>query len=198
VTPSAARVAAMAAQPSDDALIAAARGGDHDAFAELFRRNADQVRARVTRLVGPVPERDDLIQQVFLRLHQTLPTYRGDCTLPTFLYRITVTVSLDHLRANRRRRIERLSDQALEPLLGGETNPTARAQAREELRTLFRLLEGLDANKRLAFLLVAVEGMSLAEAGELVGARADAVKQRVLVARRRLRELLAAERSRHE
>ena len=194
------RAATMAAQPNDDALIAAARAGDHDAFAELFRRHADQVRTRVTRLVGPVAERDDLIQQIFLRLFQTLPAYRGDCALPTFLYRITVTVSLDHLRSNRRRIVEPLPDRALEPLVGGETNQVARAQAREELRTLFRLLEALDAKKRLAFVLVAVEGMSMAEAGDLVGARPEAVKQRVLAARRRLQELLAAEgtKGRHE
>ena len=198
MTTSAAGVAAMAEQPSYEALIAAVRAGDHDAFAELFRRNADQVRARVTRLVGPVSERDDLIQQIFLRLYQALPTYRGDCTLPTFLHRIAVTISLDHLRATRRRPVEPLPDQALDPLIGPETNEAARAQAREELRTLFRLLQALDADKRLAFLLVAVEGMSLAEAGAMVGARADAVKQRVLAARRRLRELLAAEKARHE
>ena len=170
--------------------MAAAREGDQDAFAQLFLRYADLVRARVTRLVGPVAERDDLIQQTFLRLHQTLPDYRGDCALPTFLYRITVTVALDHLRSARRRPTEPLPDEALDALLGVSFNETARAQAREDLRRLFRALTALSAKKRIAFLLIAVDGMSLAEAGAVVGASAATVKQRVLAARRELVELL--------
>jgi RNA polymerase sigma-70 factor (ECF subfamily) len=176
------------AQPTDEALVAAARDGDDDAFTELFRRYADLVRARVTRLVGPVAERDDLIQQTFLRLYQTLPEYRGDCALPTFLYRITVTVALDHLRSTRRRPTESLPDEVLNPLVGS-FNETDRAQARDDLRTLFRALAELSPKKRIAFLLIAVEGMSLSEAAAIVGATTATVKQRVLAARRELVEL---------
>ena len=176
-------------KPTDEALVAAAREGDHDAFAELFRRYADLVRARITRLAGPIAERDDLIQKIFLRLHQTLRDFRGDCALPTFLYRITVTVALDHLRFSRRRPTETLPDEVLDPLLGS-FNETDRAQARADLRTLFRALGELTAKKRVAFLLIAVEGMSLAEAGTVVGATAATVKQRVLAARRELVALM--------
>jgi RNA polymerase sigma factor (sigma-70 family) len=185
-----------AADPDEDALVAAARDGDHDAFAQIFRRHADTVRARLTRLVGPRAEREDLVQQVFLRLHQSLGDFRGGCALPSFIYRITVSTALDHLRSARLRVTEPLSDEALDPLIGSAAGETARAQAREELRTLFRLLQRLDANKRVAFLLVAVEGMSLAEAGEMLGVAAPTLKQRVLAARRQLQAMLIEERGR--
>ena len=64
-------------EPDDAALVAAARAGDSAAFSRLFRRHADAVRTRVTRLVGAVPECDDLVQNVFLALHRALPGYRG-------------------------------------------------------------------------------------------------------------------------
>jgi RNA polymerase sigma-70 factor (ECF subfamily) len=180
----------VAAAPTDESLVAAARDGDHEAFAQLFRRYADQVRARLTRLVGPASERDDLVQESFLRLHQALPDYRGDCALPTFLYRITVTTAIDHLRSRQLRRTEPLPDDALDPLLGAEVNETARAQAREDLRTMFLLLQEVSVKKRVAFLLVAVEGMALSEAGAIVGATSATVKQRVLATRRELVHLL--------
>jgi RNA polymerase sigma-70 factor (ECF subfamily) len=187
------RTQPLVVEPTDDELATSARTGDHDAFARLYRRHAVHVYARVTRLVGPVPERDDLVQQVFLRLHQALPEYRGLCGLPSFLYRITVTTALDHLRSNKRRRAEAFSEQELDALVGAEINEGGRAQARDDLRALFRALERLAPKKRLAFLLVAVEGMSLTEAAAMVGASADTVKQRVLAARRTLHGVLDRE-----
>src|SRR5205823_544445 len=90
------------AEAADEALIAAARQGDGAAFARLFRRHADAVRTRITRLVGPVAERDDLVQKVFIAFHRALPTYRGDARLSTYLHRIAVNVAYDHLRGRRR------------------------------------------------------------------------------------------------
>jgi RNA polymerase sigma-70 factor (ECF subfamily) len=180
--------------PRDDGdLIAAVLGGERDAFAELFRRHADRVRTHLTRLVGPVAERDDLVQEIFLRLHQALPSYRGDCALPTYLHRVTVNAALDHLRSAGRRHIAPWPDEAIDSLLEPGVSESARAQARDELRRLFRLLDQISTKKRLAFLLVAVEGLSLAEAAAAVGASADAVKQRVLTARRELEALIEAE-----
>ena len=89
-------------EADDAALIAAARQGDGAAFARLFRRHADAVRTRITRLVGPVAERDDLVQKVFIAFHRGLPIYRGDARLSTYLHRIAVNTAYDHLRGRRR------------------------------------------------------------------------------------------------
>jgi len=174
---------------ADEALIAAAQRGDTAAFTRLFRRHVDRVRTHLTRLIGPVSERDDLIQQIFLALHRALPTYRGDGALSTFLHRITVNAAYDHLRVRRRRRDE-IDTDAVDPLVAPGLHPQARAEARADLIRLFELLGQLSAKKRIAFVLVAVEGMSLAEAAALVGANQDAVKQRVLHARREITALL--------
>ena len=89
-------------ETDDAALIAAARQGDGAAFARLFRSHADAVRTRVTRLVGPVAERDDLVQKVFIAFHRALPTYRGDARVSTYLHRIAVNTAYDHLRGRHR------------------------------------------------------------------------------------------------
>ena len=178
---------------TDDAvLIAAARRGDGAAFTRLFRRHADAVRTRITRLVGPVAERDDLVQKVFIAFYRGLPIYRGDARLSTYLHRIAVNTAYDHLRGRRRS-----TDGAGLPdaeAVGEPVSPRLEDQvaARADLARLLALLDYLSPKKRIAFILVAVEGCSLAEAAALIGAPEDTVKQRALHARRYLLARLAA------
>lgn len=176
---------------SDDALAAAAGSGDAGAFAELYVRYVDRVYMRVVRLVGPGPDSEDVLQQVFIALHRALPRFRGESLISTFLYRITVNVAYDHLRRRIRRPVEH-DDAALDVLIDDAPTPADRVHRRDELRQIFTLLERIKPKKRIAFVLVAVEGLSLAEAADLVGARIEAVKQRVLHARRELVELMAS------
>jgi RNA polymerase sigma-70 factor, ECF subfamily len=177
----------------DAALVEAARAGDRGAFTLLFRRHVDRVRTQLTRLVGLVPERDDLVQQIFLSLYRALPDYRADAALTTFLHRITVNAAYDHLRTRRRRTVEPMSHEDVDALLGDTLDPRPRAEARSELVRMFQLLDRLPAVKRIAFVMVAVEGMTLADAAALIGAEEDTVKQRVLSARRELAARIAKE-----
>ena len=179
-------------ETDDPALIAAARAGDGGAFARLFRRHADAVRTRITRLVGPVAERDDLVQKVFIAFYRALPGYRGEARLSTFLHRIAVNAAYDHLRSRGRQAdgASPLDDEALVE----HPSPALEEQvaARADLARLLALLDELSPKKRIAFILIAVEGCSLAEAAALTGAAQDTVKQRALHARRDLLARLAA------
>lgn len=181
----------------EPALVRAAQAGDATAFTALFRRHVDRVRTHLTRLIGPVAERDDLIQQVFLALHRSLAGFRADARLSTYLHRITVNAAYDHLRSARRRSAP-LAPAELDALLGPGLDARAHAEARAELLRLFQLLERLTAKKRIAFVLVAVEGLTLAEAGALVDADEDTVKQRVRAARRELEAHLARDTRRED
>lgn len=192
VSPSLTVIPHRGAETDDPALIAAAREGDGAAFARLFRRHADAVRTRITRLVGPIAERDDLVQKVFIAFHRALPSYRSEATVSTYLHRIAVNTAYDHLRV-RRRSAETVGPPADEALFE-PVSPTMEDQvaARADLARLLALLDQLSPKKRIAFVLVAVEGCSLAEAAALIGAAEDTVKQRALHARRDLLARLAA------
>jgi RNA polymerase sigma-70 factor (ECF subfamily) len=176
---------------TDLAVAEAAAAGDAAAFAELYARYADRVFARITHLIGPGSDREDVVQQVFLELHRALPRFRGDSTVSTFLYRITINVAYDHLRRRARRSADH-DPAALDALIDGDLTPEDRTRRREQLVQIFALLERLKPKKRIAFVLVAVEGLSLGEAAELIDATPDAVKQRVLHARRELLALMTA------
>jgi RNA polymerase sigma-70 factor, ECF subfamily len=167
-------------------LVEAARTGDTKAFSDLYRMHAGWAYARLTRLIGPVPERDDLLQEIFLDLHRALARFRGDARLTTFLHRIIVNVSCDHLTRFRRRGWLPLAEAQLDELVEGSASPEIRVEQRQQVTEALMLLATLKPKKRIAFVLVAIEGMTLAEAAAVVGAAEDTVKQRVLHARREL------------
>jgi RNA polymerase sigma-70 factor (ECF subfamily) len=176
-------------QPDDDALIAAARDGDHAAYTALYQRYADRVYARLTQLVGPTAEREDLLQQVFLQLYRALPRFRAESSIGTFIHGITVHVAIDHLR-RRRRRPHDFTPAELDDLIDGSPTPEDRARRRDELSQILALLEKIKPAKRIAFALVTIAGLSLEETAALVDASTDVVKQRVLHARRELLAML--------
>ena len=155
--------------PTIDPTVARARAGDRDAFAQLYHQHVDRVYARLTRLVGPVPERDDLLQQTFLQVHRGLPGFRGDAGVATFIHRIAVNVALDHLRARRRRPLD-LDDAAVTAMAAAAPDPASRAASRQDLARVFALLGELTPEQRVAFVLIAIEGLTAREAGELLGA----------------------------
>jgi RNA polymerase sigma-70 factor (ECF subfamily) len=183
----------VAPPPGDRALIEAARHGDHGAYTELYQRYAGRVYARLTQLVGPTGDREDLLQQVFFELYRSLPRFRAESSISTFIHGIAVHVAFDYLRRRRRRPQDfapvDLND--LFELIDHEATPEQRLSRRDDLVQVFALLERIKPAKRIAFSLVAIGGLSLDEAAGLLDATVDVVKQRVLRARRELLAMLA-------
>lgn len=172
----------------DETLAVRARGGDRGAFELLYRRHVAVVYARLSRLVGPVPERDDLTQDVFLGLYRALPRFRGDAAVTTLLYRITANVAFDHLRRRGRRPAEPLDATMLAALVSDDASPEERARRGQALARVFAALDRLSAKKRVALLLRVVEGLGFEQIGAIVGTSADTAKKR---AQHGLRELSA-------
>ncbi len=188
-----ARPGAPGADEPDSSLVDRAVAGDPRAFDTLYHRHVDWVWRRLTCLVGPVAEREDLVQQVFLAVHRALPGFRFDAAFSTFLFRIVGNVAYQHLK-RARRRPPSFGPEALDELVAPDASPEAALHERQELERTFTMLAHLKPKKRIALLLRTVEGLSLDQVAAIVGARAAAVAQRVRHAQREL----AALAERHE
>jgi RNA polymerase sigma-70 factor (ECF subfamily) len=173
----------------DAALIQRANGGDRRAYDELYRRHVDIVYRRISRLVGPDPDREDLVQQVFIGVFGSLRSFRGEAAFGTWLYRVIANVAFDHLR-RRRRQHEVPSAEDL-GLLVAERSPELAAHEREQIGRVLACLERIKPKKRIAFVLRVVEGLSIEEIAQIVGARPPAVGQRIKYAQRELNAMLA-------
>src|SRR3989442_595594 len=100
----------VAAVPTDAALIAAWRGGDEPAAAELVRRHA-RALARFLAGAGAVAaDVDDLVQETFIRAFRGLGRFRGQCQFRTWLMTIGGNVLKDAHRRSRRSRVGPLGD----------------------------------------------------------------------------------------
>lgn len=172
-------------------LVRRAVAGERRAFDDLYRQHVVAAHRLLTRLVGPVAERDDLIQQVFLEAFRSLASFRGEAAFATWLHRIVVNVAYRHLRRHRVR-FDELSDDL--PALGASPEHLARQQ--QELGRALGYLSALKPKKRIAYVLRVVEGMSLDEIGTLVGANAPAIGQRVKHAQRELTAMVERDRRR--
>jgi RNA polymerase sigma-70 factor, ECF subfamily len=178
---------------TDEQLVQRALGGDRQAFDDLYRRHVDVLWRRLGRLIGPDPEREDLVQQIFFDVFRTLGSFRGDAAFRTFLHRVMLNTAFDHLK-RRGRRAQVLGapqPEALELLRDPAASPELRAEERERLAATSALLDRLKPKKRIAFVLRVVEGLSLEEIGTLVGASPAAVAQRVRHAHLEIEAMLA-------
>lgn len=182
---------------ADDALIARHLAGDSEAFAAIYRGHVVAVHRRLTRILGPIPEREDLVQDVFLAVHRALPRFRGDAQLTTLVHRIAINRAYEHLRRQSRRPAHLVDGWFFDDVACLHSSPELQSAAREDLARVWACLARIKPKKRIALLLRVVDGLSFEDIARLVDATPEAVAKRVQHGQRELDALLArAERNR--
>jgi RNA polymerase sigma-70 factor, ECF subfamily len=189
-------VAVTAAYLEDVVLVDRCLGGESAAARELFRRHRGRVHASLYRVLGGNQDMDDLLQEAFLQVFQSLRGWRAEASLATWIDRVAVRVAYRYL-SNRSRRgptVELVEDDdpgelSLHTPIGG----ARRQLARDGVRRLYAVLDALSASARLAFTLHEIDGRSMAEVADIVGATVTATKLRVWRARRAVEAAAAAD-----
>ncbi len=180
------------------ALIQRCNTGDEDACAELVAEHQRMVFQLAFNLLGDRDEALDLSQEVFLRVFRTLPAFRGQSALRTWIYRIAVNQAANRQRWWRRRhRSAQVSlDEHLR--LHGDIRETAdgstpdRVLAQKEIASrLWRAMEHLPFDQRTAIILREVEGLRYDEIAFSLGVAVGTVKSRLTRARQALRTELS-------
>lgn len=97
------RGASLMAPLSDEALVAAAQGGDRNALDQLLRRHYDRIYAVCRRITGGTRDADDACQEALIKITRSLPRFDGRAAFGTWAYRIATNASLDELRRRKRR-----------------------------------------------------------------------------------------------
>lgn len=169
--------------------------GEPAATRELFRRHRNRVHASLFRVLGSNRDMDDLLQEAFLQVFQSLRGWRAEASLATWIDRVAVRCAYRYL-SQRRRRIatEGLDDDAAVALTSPDAGPGARRQlARDGVLRLYAVLDQLSPAARLAFTLHELDGRSLAETAELVGSSVAATKLRVWRTRKRIESAAAGD-----
>lgn len=180
---------------TDRELVEAAREGDSEAFGALMRRHQKRIYRLALHLLRDSAEAEDATQETFVRAYRALDRFDGRSEAFTWIYRIAVNVSLNVIRARKPSRKALSSDDPrLEGVLietrTGNASPLGNTENRELGRVLCEGMDSLSDTLRTTLILVGVDGLSHAEAGEVLGCPEGTVAWRVHEARKKLKSFL--------
>ena len=175
---------------TDEALVAEARHGDQKAFAQLLERHEGRV-LRVLRLLGvPADDREDVAQEVFVRVFRHLGRFRPGLSFSGWVYRITVNLAHDHRRGSARRtRGEAVWREAAGHPTAGPT-AAAELETADRRRRLETLLLGLSERERAVFVLCELEEQETRQVARALGISSITVRRHLGRARARLQSLV--------
>lgn len=173
--------------PDDLSLIASLRSGDKSAARSFYARTKPVVDRMVIRLMGAQDqEREDIAQIAIMSVLQSIPSFRGECSLDTWICRVTARTCFREIRKRKGR--ARVVDRRVS---GDEADVVAlcvdrQTLMRDLLERIRRHLDAVDQNKAWAFLLHDVCGYDLKEVATMMEASVAATQSRLVRGRAEL------------
>jgi RNA polymerase sigma-70 factor (ECF subfamily) len=179
----------MAAPNEEVGLIERSQAGDTDAFGVLVARYERMVMTLAFRMTGSWSDAEDLAQEVFVKAHRRIDSYRAESSFSTWLRRLAMNMCLDWVdsRRSRERAYARLAVELEDQSAPGSDGAVGTGR---DLELANAALDRLPAKQRAAMVLTAWEGLSHAEAARLLGCTEATVSWRVFAARLKLRRWL--------
>jgi RNA polymerase sigma-70 factor (ECF subfamily) len=173
-------------------LIQECIAGDHRAWEALIRRYQHRVYNVAYHMTQDAERANDLSQEAFLQVLRSLPRFRGEASLSTWIHGLTMRVCLHHLRKERRRQAD-----SWEELAPGRPEPAGRDGRPEEevvrdqvQRQVHEAIRQLPLKFRSVMVLHGLGGMTYEETAQALHIPVNTVKTRVFRAKARLREAL--------
>ena len=186
----------------DKELVALAQRGDSNAFRELFDRYHRRAFAVALGVVKNKQDALDIVQDAFIKVHKHIQNFQGTASFYTWLYRIVMNLSIDHVRKAKKGRDLDYDDKvgrddenvagdgAIVPTIL-ESNPKKTVLRRELAEAIQQALGTLSEDHRAVILLREVEGLSYEEMARVLEVPKGTIMSRLFHARRNMQAALA-------
>jgi RNA polymerase sigma-70 factor (ECF subfamily) len=178
-------------------LVYRLKNGDEEAFRIIFNDNQKKVINACYRLVNDIDTAEEITQEVFIKVYSSINQFRGESQLSTWIYRIAVTKSLDHLRLQKRKIrmaiLKYLSgdeEKLIDIEAPKEQQPDALFDNSERVKVLNDAMNKLPENQRIAFTLSKYDEMSSKEIAEVLSTSVSAVESLIHRAKKNLEKRL--------
>ncbi len=177
-------------------LIERLQQGDEAAFKAIVETWQDMVYNTALGIVQQPEDAEDIAQETFAQVYQSIRSFKGESKLSTWLYRITISKAMDHLRrAKRKKRFafvrSLFGEEADADLHPPDFNhPGVVLDNKESAAALFKAIAKLPDNQRIAFTLHKVEGLSHQDIGSVMNATVSSVESLLHRAKTNLRKEL--------
>ena len=180
----------------DNLLVEKLKAGDEKAFREVVQQYQNMVINTCYGFVHHYEESEDIAQDVFIQVYKSIGSFRSDAKLSTWIYRIAVNKSLNHLRKSKKpslmERVESiLFDQPIENIAEGSKNqPQAILENKERAEQLHNALNKLPEHQKTAFTLSKYQGLPNKEIAEIMDTSVSAVEALLNRAKKNLQKFL--------
>ena len=181
---------------NEQEFILSLQNGDQLAFKQLVETWQNMVYNTVLSIVQDVQEAEDVSQEVFVQVYQSVKNFRGDAKLSTWLYRVAVTKALDAERKKKsKKRIANLRSwiglgEKEEEVAVHFNHPGVALDKKEQAAILFKAMQKLPENQRIAFTLIKAEGLSYDDTADIMNVTVKAVEALMHRAKENLRKQL--------
>jgi RNA polymerase sigma factor (sigma-70 family) len=177
-------------------LIARLKKKDRAAFKVIVETWQNMVYNTAIGFLQNAQDAEDTAQEVFIQVFESIVSFKEESKFSTWIYRITVSKSLDHLRKKKRKKrfafLQSLYGQndglIIEP--PDFFHPGIKMENKENAAVLFKIIEQLPANQKTAFVLNKIENLSYAEISEIMKSSESAVDALLQRAKKNLRKNL--------
>lgn len=180
----------------DELLLRKAQHGDPEAFEQLITPLEQLIWRICWHYTGNRESAEDCGQETMIRIWRSLDSYRGDCALESWVYRIAANCCMDYLRKKKRDKsvsMEPMQEQGFDP---ADPSPGTEEQvvAADEQKRLREAITMLPEDQREALIMTQLEKVPYEETAKLLGVSEGTIKSRVNRAKARLKEILSGER----
>jgi RNA polymerase sigma-70 factor (ECF subfamily) len=172
--------------PDDKELVQQCRAGDAQAFATLVKRYEKKVYWIAYNLVGSAEDARDLAQEAFLRVYRSLAKFDERYGFYTWLYRIAVNLSIDHLRKKGKGETVSLEEFPVDP--AGDSPPDKTVRDAELNDRIQRTLNALPAKYKAVIVLRDVEEMACEDIAKIINCTNATTRWRLHKARELFRD----------
>ena len=173
----------------DKQLVERVRRGDKRAFDLLILKYQHKIISIVGRYLGDRNDVQDVSQETFIKAYRAIPNFRGESAFYTWLYRIAINTAKNHLVSKSRRPpnididIDDGEFQDNSAVLRDNESPQASLATKQMEEVIFRAIENLPAELRVAVTLREFEGLSYEEIARLMDCPVGTVRSRIFRAR---------------
>jgi RNA polymerase sigma factor (sigma-70 family) len=170
---------------------------NEQAFKDFITQHQQRVYNTALNLLQNAEDAEEITQDVFVEAWNKAHTFKGEAQVSTWLYRIAVNKSIDHLRSKKRKKrfafLTSLFHDNGEPISDASdfVHPGVVTENREKAAMLYKAIDQLPETQRIAFLLSETGGLSYAEISEITGSSVSSIESLLFRARKNLRGLLA-------
>jgi RNA polymerase sigma-70 factor (ECF subfamily) len=178
---------------ADDHLVKLAMQGDVDAFTELVRRFQEKIYHTILALTRNQQDAYDLAQETFMHAYKSLRNFKQRSTFYTWIYRIAVNLALNFLKKRKReeKREIHVEDYSLDEKSSASTHSPDRHSMKKELsEKLKEAIDSLPLTYKVSFVLVVSQGLTHAQAANILRCSENTISWRMHKARKMLQQKL--------